>query len=181
MTAGSTVPVAGLLAPEGYFVVTLAVLAGGALGLDLARFRFAWMNRQFLRWLAPLLKGDEGQRVTGATYMLLAGLAAFLIYDTHVAVAAMLFLSLGDPVAALVGRRMPGPRLFGKSPGGTVAFVAVALAVGWVLVVTEALPYHWGLLVGAVAAGMVELAPIPTDDNVTIPLFSGAAMQFLGV
>ena len=91
-----------------------------------------------MRWLSPLLKADEGQRLTGATYLVIGALFTFLFFDADVAVAALLFLSLGDPVAALVGRRMPGPRIFGKSPGGTAAFAAVGLATVGVLTGTGA-------------------------------------------
>ena len=41
--------------------------------------------------------------------------------------------------------------------------------------------YHWGLLVGAVVAGLVELTPAPVDDNLTVPLLAGTAMHLLGV
>ncbi len=166
-------------------VPALAALSSGALALDLLRFRVGWLNRQFLRWLAPLLKHDEGHRFTGATYLVVAGLFSFLFFGAEVAVPAMLFLSLGDPAAALVGRRMPGPRLLGKSPGGTAAFLAVSAAVVTVLVVSGAIEDHhwglWGLWVGALVAGLVELAPAPPDDNLAVPLVSGAAMHFLGV
>ncbi len=113
--------------------------------------------------------------------MLIAAFIAFLFFGQTVAVAALLFLSLGDPAAAVVGRRMSGPRFLGKSPGGTAAFVVVSLLVVVVLVGSGAVQYHWGLLAGAVIAGLVELTPIPLDDNLTIPLLSGAAMHFLGV
>ena len=76
--------------------------------------------------------------------MVIGGLFSFLFFGSEVAVPALLFLSLGDPVAALVGRRMPGPRVLGKSPGGTAAFVAVAMAVVAVLVGSDAIDYHWG-------------------------------------
>ena len=108
LVAGSSIPVAGIFAPEAGMVVGLAVVSAGGLGLDLVRFRVSWLNRQFLRWLAPLLKHDEGRRLTGATYLVIGALFAFLFYGSDVAVPAMLFLSLGDPAAALVGRRMPG-------------------------------------------------------------------------
>lgn len=157
----------------------MAVLLAGVLGLDLARFQVGWLNRQFLRWLAPLLKGEESRRFTGATYMVIAGLIVFLFFDVPVAVAALLFLSLGDPAAALVGRATPGPRIFGKSPGGTGAFLVVSLAVVGVLVVTGTVGYHWGLLIGAAVAALVEIVPLPPDDNFTIPLLSGAAMHLL--
>ena len=181
LTVGSSIPVAGIFAPEQGMLIALAVVSGGGLGLDLARFRLSWLNRQFLRWLAPLLKYDEGRRFTGATYLVVAGLLAFLFFDAAVAVPAMLFLSLGDPMAALAGRRMRGPRLLGKSPAGTAAFIAVSLAAVGVLVGGNAIEFHWGLLAGAVIAGLVELASLPPDDNLAVPLVAGAAMHFLGV
>lgn len=181
LIVGSSIPVAGVFAAEWGMITALAVLSGGGLALDLVRFRVQWLNRQFMRWLAPLVKSDEGQRFTGATYLVIGALLTFVLFDADVAVAALLFLSLGDPTAALVGRRMPGPRIFGKSPGGTVAFVALGLATVGVLTGSGAVDYHWGLLVGALIAGVVELAPGYPDDNLTVPLIAGASMHFIGV
>ena len=180
LAAGSTLPIAGIFLPEGVMVAGLAVLSAGGVGLEMARFKVESLNQFLVRWFAPLLKAGEDRRITGATYMVVAGLIAFLLFDKAVAVAAMLFLSLGDPAAALVGRRMPGPRLFGKSPVGTAAFLVVSLAVVAVLVGSGHFPFHWGLLVGAVVAALVELAPVPPDDNLTIPLAAGGAMHLLG-
>ena len=162
-------------------VAALAVVSGGGFCLDLIRFRFQWLNQRFMHWLSPLLKSDEGRRFTGATYMVVGALFAFLLFGAEVAVPVLLFLALGDPTAALVGRRMPGPRIFGKSPGGTVAFVGLGLATVGVPTATGAVDYHWGLLVGALIAGVVELAPGYPDDNLTIPLIAGASMHFMGV
>ena len=120
--AGSTIPIAGIFAPESAFLIALAVLAAGGLLLDLARFGISPLNRIYLRWMAPLLKSDEESHVTGATYMLVAAVLVFWLFGKGVGVPVMFFLSLGDPMAAIVGRRMPGPRLLGKSPGGTAAF-----------------------------------------------------------
>ena len=180
LIAGSSVPVAGIFVPEDGMVIALAVLAAGGLSLDLLRFRISWLNRVFLRWFAPLLKPEEGHRLTGATYMLIAALIVFYLFGTTIAVATMMFLALGDPAAALVGQRTPGPRFWGKSPGGTAAFVAVSLLAVAVLGGTGAVDYHWGLLVGAAVAGLVELAPLPLDDNLTVPLAAGTVMHFLG-
>jgi len=181
LIAGSSIPVAGIFASDWGMVAALAVLSGGALGLDVLRFRFQWLNRQFLRWLSPLLKHDEGRRLTGATYLVVGALFTFLLFGSEVAVPALLFLALGDPAAAVVGRRMPGPRIFGKSPGGTAAFVVLCLLTVAALTGSGAVDYHWGLLIGALIAGLVELAPVDLDDNLTIPLIAGASMHFLGV
>ena len=174
--AGSTIPIAGIFAPESAFLVALSVLAVGALALDLARFGIGPLNRFYMRWMAPLLKSDEEAHITGATYMLIAAALVFWLYGKSVGVPVMFFLSLGDPIAAIVGRRMPGPRLLGKSPGGTASFAVVGAAVGGVLLVFGAIEYHWALWAGAVIAALVELAGIPPDDNLTIPLIAGAAM-----
>ncbi len=181
LTAGSTIPLAGIFTPETVMVWALAALSAGGLGMDLARFRIGWLNRVFLGWLAPLLKSNEASRVTGATYMALAALAVFLVFERPVAVAALLFLSFGDPAAALAGRRMPGPRVFGKSPGGTAAFIAVSWAVVGALVATGVVEYHWGFMAGAVAAGLAELAPLPIDDNLTVPIAAAGVMYLTGV
>ena len=178
--------------PSEPLLIALGVLSIGGLAFDLLRMRIGWLNRFLVRRLSVLLKQEEAHRVTGATYLTIAAFIAFLLFDPRVAVSALLFLSLGDPAAALAGQRMPGPRVFGKSPVGTVAFIAVSLSVVAILTGARVVEYHWGLLVGAVVAGLVELVPVPSpfkwggrsgalDDDLTIPLVSGAVMRLIGV
>jgi len=147
--------------------------------MDLIRFRTPWFNRLFLQWLSFLLKTEEEARFTGATYLLIAAFISFLVFDKEIAVAVLLFLSLGDPAAALVGRPVPGPRILGKSPVGTVAFVGASMLVVAALVTAGVFEFHWALVVAAVVAGLTELAPLPLDDNLTVPLISGACAQYL--
>jgi dolichol kinase len=174
-------PVAWIFLPGTLVIFLSGTLASVSLALDLTRINLPFLNRFFLRWLSPLLKKTEDRRITGATYMLVATFVAFLVFEPTVAVVALLFLAIGDPVAALVGTRTPGPRIFGKSPGGTFAFVGGSLLVVLVLVSSGFAQFHWGYVVGAVVAAGVELAPIPLDDNLTVPLLSGTAMQFMVV
>lgn len=159
----------------------MAVLSGLALLVEGARFKIPKLNRLLLVRLRPLLKETEDRKITGATYIALSALVAFLLFDKPVAITAMFFLSVGDPIAALVGRRLRGPRLLGKSPGGTLAFFAVAIAVAGVLSAGGVVSFGWALVAGAAVAAIVELVPLVLDDNVTIPLVSGAAMSLMGV
>ena len=147
--------------------------------VEAVRLRLPGINSLLVSRFALLLKDTESRKVTGATYFILSALAVFLLFDKPIAVAALLFLSLGDPAAALVGRRAPGIRFFGKSPIGTLAMVLVALGIAGVLSAAGVGDRHWGLYVGAVTAGMTELLPLPVDDNVTIPLVSGGVMTLL--
>ena len=181
IVAGSTIPIVGILAPEREFLIGLAVVAAGAVLLDLSRFSLGPLNRLYLRWMAPLLKSDEDARLTGATHMLIAATLVFWLFGREVGVPVMFFLSLGDPVAAIVGRRAPGPRIMDKSPVGTAAFAATGAAVAALLIATGAIGHHWGLWAGAAIAALVELPGIPPDDNLTIPLIAGTAMWAMGV
>jgi dolichol kinase len=174
-------PIAGIFLPWIVMVALSGTLAAASLGLDLTRINLPFLNRYFLRWLSPFLKKTEDRRVTGATYMLVATVVAFLVFEQHIAVVALLFLAIGDPMAALVGMRTPGPRVLGKSPGGTLAFVGVSLLVVLALEGSGLVPFHWAYAAGAVIAAAVELAPIPLDDNLTVPLLTGTAMQLMVV
>ncbi len=176
---GSLIPIGGIFLAESWMVWALAVLAAASLFTDLARFNIPVLNRLYLRWFAPILKQDEAAHITGATYMVIAALAVWLLYGKDVGVPVMFYLSLGDPMAALIGRGLPGPRLLGKSPGGTLVFAAMGAAAVAVLLAAGAIDYHWALWVGAGTAAVVELASVPPDDNLTIPLLAGTAMHFL--
>ncbi len=181
VVAGSLIPLAGIFLSETSMIWALSFLAAGGLALDLARFRVGWLNALFTRWMAPLLKQDEAAHITGATYMVIAALLVYVLYGKDVAIPVMFFLSLGDPAAALVGRRMPGPRIRGKSPLGTAAFIGVGAGTAAVLIAAGGIDHHWAIWVGAAVAGTAELASIPPDDNLAIPIIAGTAMHFLGV
>lgn len=180
VVAGSSIPLAGIFISETLMVWALSVLAVGALAMDLARFNLDRLNRIFTGLLAPLLKADEARHITGATYMVVAALLVYVLYGKEVAIPAMFFLSLGDPAAALVGRRMPGPRIAGKSPLGTAAFIGVGAGIVGVLIAADAIDLHWAVWAGVAVAGAAELASIPPDDNLSVPLLAGTAMHFLG-
>ncbi len=180
LLAGSTVPAAAIWTPEREFLIALAVLAGGAIALDLTRFGVGPLNRVYMQLMSPLLKTEEEARLTGATHMLIAATLVFWLFGRDVGIPVMFFLALGDPVAALVGRRVPGPRWKGKSPGGTIAFAATGCAIAGVLVASGALVHHWALWPSAAIAALVELAGIPPDDNLTIPLIAGVGMWAMG-
>ena len=84
------------------------------------------------------------------------------------------------PAAALIGQRMPGPRIRGKSPIGTAAFAAAGATAAAILIAAGAIPHHWSLWPAAAIAALTELATIPPDDNLAIPLITGTAMWVMG-
>ena len=98
-------------------------------------------------------------------------------FSKPIVVAALLFLILGDPAAALVGRTLGRVYIFGKTMEGSLACLAVCLVLG-ILVqeITQGLTFK-AVLAGAITATVFELLPIPLDDNFRIPLSAGFAMR----
>ena len=165
-----------LALPEHPYMLLIGGGALLALAIEASRFRVGVFNRLFLLVFAPILKQSEASEISGATWFLIAAFFAFYFYGPEVALPVLLFIAVGDPAAALVGARCPGPRFWGKSPGGSVAFIAAALAIWAVLCVLDFGEWSSAVIVAAVIAALVELSPLPVDDNLTVPLIAGAVM-----
>lgn len=135
------------------------------------------------RWLMSVFSGmsssfkeTEAARPIGTTYLLVGSFFTFLFFPRELAVAGLFFAAIGDPVAAECGEHFGRLRIGRKSFEGTMAFFVSSLVVGFVLI-WSGLQLSWlAMGVGALVASLVELAPIPVNDNTTIPVVSAAAM-----
>ena len=100
-------------------------------------------------------------------------------------IAAMSFLAIGDTVAAIVGLSFGRIKIFRKTLEGTAAGLIACLGIAWLVSILPGLdlPLTVGIL-GAASASVVEALPIEVNDNVVVPVLSGAtmmvALQFLG-
>ncbi len=173
---GSFFPVLAFFLPRLALLITLGVAVAASLALEIARFASPAVSRWVTARLGPLMKSEEKQdRVTGTTYLLLASLVVFLFFAKYVAITSLFFLAIGDFMAALVGRRYGGPEIFGKTMAGSAACLVACLLIGGLMSLTGELGLGVAVA-GAVAATVVELLPIPVDDNLTIPIVSAGVM-----
>lgn len=122
-------------------------------------------------------EGGEPFRCTGTGFFFLGSWVAVALFEPLVAMAAILYLVLGDLSAALVGIGFGRIKIGKKSLEGTLAMFAVCYGV--TLVLFWHAPFQEYLcLAGAISASLVELLNPPfLDDNLTIPLLSGAALH----
>lgn len=178
---GLSIPIAALFLPTMVLLVTLGVATVVFSAFDLVRLRVPGANRWFFWLFKPVLKEEETSCLTGASYMLVASLIAFLAFQRDIAVLALSFLAVGDAIATLVGEQIGRRRLRGKSLEGSLACFISCVAIGFVF-------YHVGLniplpiiLVGSVCATIGEVIPLPIDDNLTMPLFAGAVMTIMQI
>jgi dolichol kinase len=155
------------------------ILMGAALLLlviDLVKIHQPRVRTYILTFVGHLIRRHEREGITASTYMIVSALLATYLFQPETAAAAMVFLIVGDTVAAMVGKAWGRTPLFGKTLEGTLAGLAASFAAAWVLV--PGIPV-WPLAAAAVAAAAVEVAPIPVDDNFRIPLLSGLVLESL--
>jgi dolichol kinase len=173
---------AALAIPIGYYFVNpalgkaiLASLTAGSFLVDVVRLNQPRIRTFFYIFLGRMVRDHERFNLLGATYLLMSSLICVYAFAKPVAVAALSFLILGDTTAALVGRAIGRVRIFDKTLEGSLACLLVCLAIG--MVIPE---LSWPQrIVGAVMATVIELVPVPLDDNLRIPLASGFAMTLL--
>ena len=92
------------------------------------------------------------------------------------AATALGFTVLGDAFGALVGRAYGRHRFFRKSIEGALGCLVACLL--WAATVATVWHLPWPVvLTGAVVATVVEMLPIPLDDNLGITLAAGFAMK----
>lgn len=158
----------------------LLAAAAATLALDIIRLRHQFIKIIFIDIFGPLLRRHEIDALTGATYLMLSSLACIVFFQPFIAMASICFLVIGDALAAMVGRNLGRTKFFLKSFEGTAAGLAGCLLIGTVLIF---LPHSdlslSRMLIGAAVAMIVELLPIPLDDNIRVPLAAGAVMQWL--
>ncbi len=156
-------------------IVLLAAMTVLMLLLELARRQTTWGWRFYHAFMGPVTRPEEARRLTGASYVMVGDLAAAILFTPTIAILAMLFMSIGDPAAAFLGRR------YGRTPigdktveGGLGCFVVCFLLT---------LPAGLSLAVsvgGAAGASIAELVPRRwLNDNLTMPIISGAFMTLL--
>ena len=120
-----------------------------------------------------LRKIEYDGHLTGATWLLFGCLSAIYLFSIKIAVAALLVLTIGDALAAVIGKSFPLLRIGNKSLFGTL----VAIFVTFSFIVSLDIGLGWEIiLLGTIFGMLIELIPSYINDNITIPIASGLAM-----
>ena len=132
-------------------------------------------------------RDKEKDKLGGDVFFLIGGILALAIFDTRIAIAAILMTTFGDMAAALIGKR------FGKiwlsedrALEGITAEFFVDLVIGYFVFLRSSLfnfslVFNWQIwiliIIMAVTATFVETIVRKLDDNLLIPIFSGFSGQ----
>ncbi len=166
--------------------------------IEFLRFRFKFWQNMFVKVAGPMLKGKELDKMHGSVPYILALCVVVGFFPREIAILSVLFLTFGDPAAALVGGKYGTIRFYnGKSLQGTLGGMGGALVAGLIFLLLISAAHvnsdyvlwdnhgirleNWvTLIIGSIVALLIEFVSHEgfLDDNLTIPV--GASLLMIG-
>jgi glycerol-3-phosphate acyltransferase PlsY len=192
LIAGSFTPIIGFMINWDLATIIAAISFFLLCAFEILRFKYEKINLLVINLLTLLLKDAEKRKVTGATYLAFISVVILLIFRSQPVIGglALLYISIGDPIAAIVGIKFGKTVLFlekntlknsqnNKTFEGTIAFALVTILIAYLIWTKGAYENFLAAALGAIIAALVEVLPIPIDDNISVPLISSFVMYFL--
>ena len=103
-------------------ILLLSGLTILALILELLRNKLNFVNSLFNNIFFKMLrKNEQLGKLTGATWMLISSLIITVFFPIYIVVPALIYLSVGDSFAAIIGKAYPYGKLGKKSITGTIS------------------------------------------------------------
>lgn len=122
-----------------------------------------------------LWRDKEENQFGGQVFFLMGAIICLAVFDTKIAIAALLMTTFGDMAASLIGKRFGRTWwLKDRAAEGIIAEFTVDLAVGFFV-----LSNLWAILIMALVATVVETLIYTLDDNLMVPIFAGFVGQVL--
>ena len=156
-----------------FFLISLFFFVLIFLAIDLFREKNKYIKILFNLFFNRMMRKHElNGALTGASWVMISAFFTILIFPKNIAILSLIFMSVGDTVAGLVGRRIGKLKIGEKTVEG---FVFGFLACAIISYNYKLIPFSisiYGSLVGMI----FEVLPLPLDDNLKIPLSSASIM-----
>ena len=135
--------------------------------LDFLRLKNKYIQKLYNIFFGIVTKHYEEKQLTSASYVFLSLIIVAIIFETRIASAALLIMSLSDPIASLIGRAYGKFYIFEKTLEGSITFFIISVMV--------LLSFNFSsdvILCVAISCTLVELFSnkIHVDANLSVPI-----------
>ena len=142
------------------------------------------INEKVISLMGPLMRKSEQNACSGLPFYALGVGASLLLFERDVALLSILFLVFADPISSFFGILYGRHRLIsGKSLEGSAAGFLTCYILSFIWINTHQYVVGPEVVVFCIFAGLIgalsELSSIVADDNLTIPLVSGAGITLI--
>ena len=135
--------------------------------------------KAFKKYLFFMMRNFEKRgELTGATWVFVGSLFTIIFVPSPFCILALLFLSVGDTFAAIIGIKYPYIKIGKKTLSGSIACFISCIVIG--LILDQGIDIEV-LIFGALIASIVELISFKMNDNVLIPIVSGSSMYIFSI
>ncbi|MFW9936115.1 MAG: glycerol-3-phosphate acyltransferase [Candidatus Thorarchaeota archaeon] len=163
--------------PQNVILVLIGIVALCFIFLDIFRFLNKQTNKLLTEKVKALFRKSETKAFSSMTLFLVAAFIAILVFEKEIAITALVFLVFGDIFSKIFGLAFGRHKLLHekKSIEGTLAYVGCVIICLFILSTTLNISI-WILIIGGIAAPLVELFSFNLNDNFTVSLISGSVM-----
>jgi glycerol-3-phosphate acyltransferase PlsY len=156
-------------------LLIIGIVAIVFIALDITRFLHKQTNELLTVKIKSIFRKNEAKKFSSMTIFLVATFISILLFEKTIAITALTFLIFGDIFSKIFGLAFGRHKIFHKTLEGTLAYFGCVLICGFVLYnILEINLYI--LLIGGIAAPLVELFSFQLNDNFTVSLISGSVM-----
>jgi dolichol kinase len=165
-------------------VVLLSVAIAG-FSIDLLRSRIPALNNVVLKLMKPFMRDSEKDGMSGFPFYALGTAASLLLFSPEIAILSCLFLIFADPIASLFGIQYGSKKIYkNKSLEGAVAGFVTCFIISFLYMIrfsdTNINLLLFSMLSGVIGAAS-EVLSVKIDDNLMIPILSGAGMTMINL
>ena len=144
--------------------------------MELARLFVPRFRSKIHPIFAPIMRAAEQKKLSGVTYLVAGAWTTIYLFEKDIAILALLLVSIGDSAAAIVGTAYGKIHLWQKTLEGSTAFFTVT---GLMMILLNNFTLEQ-MLAGIFTATLVELLPLPINDNLSLPIITAFVMQAVG-
>lgn len=170
----SLIPLSYIMFDKRVVLTAVLLILTTSIFVEIMRFKSRNFKQIFNRVFGKMLKKEEKTMITGATWVMLSNFLCIALFKKEIAIITLLFMSISDSIASMTGKFFGKYEIFDKTLEGSICFFISSFFITMFFNLSFSLKVLASLL-----GTLVEIIPLPLDDNLLIPLVTGGILEIL--